>query len=73
MIAFLNDIEIKTKYLDRVKAHAKADEIVKGQYWQEGKGCAVGWNRASEVAYASEIHRNDEGFDSLTGLTPQLF
>jgi len=42
MEAFHNDNAIKNKYLARVKAHAKADEIVKGQYWQNGKGCAVG-------------------------------
>lgn len=42
MKAFHNDPEIKQKYIDRVKAHQAADEIIKGTYWQEGKGCAVG-------------------------------
>ena len=42
MLAFHNDPKIKAKYLKRVKAHAKADKIVKGQYWEGGKGCAVG-------------------------------
>ncbi len=42
MKAFHNDEKIKEKYLNRVEAHAKADEIVKGTYWEEGKGCAVG-------------------------------
>ena len=32
----------KNKYIARVKAHAEADEIVKGTYWEYGKGCAVG-------------------------------
>lgn len=40
--AFHGDKKIKEKYVKRVKAHAKADKIVKGQYWQNGKGCAVG-------------------------------
>ena len=40
--AFHNDPKIKAKYIKRVKAHAKADRIIKGQYWSEGKGCAVG-------------------------------
>lgn len=42
MQAFHNDETIKLKYLARIKAHALADEIVKGQYWEDGKGCAVG-------------------------------
>ena len=42
MIAFHNDQKIKKKYLDRVRKHYKLDEIVKGKYWEEGKGCAVG-------------------------------
>ena len=42
MQAFHNDPKIKQKYLRRVRAHAKADEIIKGKYWEKGKGCAVG-------------------------------
>src|SRR3990167_160830 len=34
--------ETKDKYIARVTAHAEADRIVKGKYWEEGKGCAVG-------------------------------
>ena len=42
LIAFYGDKKIKEKYIARVKAHAEADEIVKGKYWEHGKGCAVG-------------------------------
>ncbi len=42
MLAYHSDAAIKSKYLDRIKAHAKADELIKGQYWGGGKGCAVG-------------------------------
>ena len=42
MKAFHNDIKIKKQYLTRVVAHEKADEIIKGKYWENGKGCAVG-------------------------------
>lgn len=42
MKTFHGDQKIKDKYLDRVKAHQKADRIQKGIYWQNGKGCAVG-------------------------------
>ena len=40
--AFHNNPKIKQKYEDRVKAHQKADRIIRGQYWENGKGCAVG-------------------------------
>ena len=42
LTAFHNKKSIKNKYLKRVEAHQKADEIIKGIYWQDGKGCAVG-------------------------------
>jgi hypothetical protein len=42
LLAFHNDPKIKEKYLDRVSQHEKLDEIIKGTYWSEGKGCAVG-------------------------------
>jgi hypothetical protein len=40
--AFHGDPAIKDKYVARVRQHAAADAIVKGQYWENGKGCAVG-------------------------------
>ena len=43
MFAFHNDPAIKAKYLARVRAHAAADELVKGTGWStDGKGCAIG-------------------------------
>ena len=43
LIAYHNDKAVKKKYLDRVRAHRKADKVVQGYgYWQDGKGCAVG-------------------------------
>jgi hypothetical protein len=42
MLAFHNDPKVKRKYLDRVRRHARADQIIKGRYWEEGRGCAVG-------------------------------
>lgn len=42
MKAFHNDQAIKDKYLARVKAHEELDEIIQGQYWGNGKGCAIG-------------------------------
>lgn len=42
MLSYHSDPAIKARYLARIEAHADADEIIKGKYWQDGKGCAVG-------------------------------
>ena len=41
MKAFHNDIEIKTKYVNRVMEHQRLDNLVKGETGVNGKGCAV--------------------------------
>lgn len=41
MLAFHNDSKIKATYLNRLEVHYKHDEIIKGQYWENGKGCAA--------------------------------
>ena len=40
--AYHNDPAIKRALLRQVRMHEKADEIVHGVYWENGKGCAVG-------------------------------
>ena len=40
--AFHCNEKVKAKYLKRVRAHAAADQIIQGKYWEKGKGCAVG-------------------------------
>jgi hypothetical protein len=42
MLSYHSDMAIKAKYLAQIEAHADADEIIKGKYWEGGKGCAVG-------------------------------
>ena len=42
MEAFHNDPLIKEYYFNRLNEHYKADEIIQGKYWENGKGCAVG-------------------------------
>ena len=54
MKSFHGDPKIKEKYLARVKAHLQADEIVKGTYWEDGKGCAVGCTIHGDDHYAYE-------------------
>jgi hypothetical protein len=57
LLSFHGKKSIKAKYLARVKAHVKADEIIKGTYWQNGKGCAVGCTLHSDKhdAYEPEL------------------
>lgn len=42
MQAYHGDPQIKADILAQLAAHREADELVKGQYWEDGKGCAVG-------------------------------
>jgi len=74
MKAFLDSVEVKEKYLARVHAHAKADEFIKGIYWEGGKGCAVGCTIHSDdhAAYEDELgipkwlaHLEDTIFEGL--------
>ena len=57
MLAFHNDPAIKRTYLARVMAHQKADQIIHGQYWENGKGCAVGCtiHGSAHSAYETEL------------------
>ena len=74
MLAYHNKESIKTKYLDRVAAHAAADEIIQGQYWEGGKGCAVGCtiHGSNHSKYETELgvpeslaHLQDALFEAL--------
>ncbi len=42
LIAYHGDEAIKSAILAQLSVHRLADELVKGQYWEDGKGCAVG-------------------------------
>lgn len=57
MLAYHGNPKIKAQYLDRIRAHAAADEIIKGQYWKNGKGCAVGCtiHSGDHAAYEDEL------------------
>ena len=63
MKAFHGDPKVKEKYLARVKAHQKADQIVQGHYWDRGRGCAVGCT----------IHGQDhQAYETKLGIPIQL-
>jgi hypothetical protein len=42
LLAFTNTKQTKRQALATMRKHVKADQLVKGKYWEEGKGCAVG-------------------------------
>lgn len=54
LISYFGDKKVKAKFLERVLEHKKADEIIKGQYWQNGRGCAVGCTIHGNNHYAYE-------------------
>lgn len=59
--AYHGDKAVKEKYLKRMKAHIKADELIRGSCigWDDktGKGCAVGCtlNNYSHIGYETEL------------------
>jgi hypothetical protein len=42
LIAYPGGAATKAAILAQIRAHRLADQIVKGEYWEDGKGCAVG-------------------------------
>ena len=54
LVAYRSDPEIKANILAQLAAHRAADQIVKGQYWERGKGCAVGCTVHSDDHMAYE-------------------
>jgi hypothetical protein len=80
--AFHNDEAIKLKYLNRVKQHAELDEITKGKYWENGKGCAVGCtiHSGKHNRYETELgipewlaHLEDKIFEGLPEVRAKLW
>jgi hypothetical protein len=63
MKAFLGKQSIKDKYIKRVHDHFLADDLIKGTYWENGKGCAVGCT----------IHSSDHNkYEKLLGIPEWL-
>ena len=55
--AYHNKPEIKEKYVSRMKSHIDADELIHGEGWKDGKGCAVGCtlNKYNHACYQDEL------------------
>jgi len=82
MKSFHNDPKVKDKYLKRLKEHAKADEIIQGTGWEDGKGCAVGCTLENydHSQYPIELgipewlaHLEDSIFEGLTNGDAKAF
>jgi len=69
MLAFNNDPTLKASLLAELAKHRKADQISKDQYWENGKGCAVGCTLHS---YAILSGRTDFEFDQH-GIYDEIF
>ena len=70
-LAFHNDPQLAELVRGRVAAHAAADEIAQGVYWENGKGCFIGC-----IAHSSNPARVEEltGFPvMLTKLAESIF
>src|ERR1019366_7921066 len=74
MQAFHNDPAIKEKYLNRVRLHREADDLIRGIGWDGHRGCAIGctlekYNHAAfetELGIPEQIARLEDGiFESL--------
>ena len=74
LIAFHGDPAIKEKYLSRVRAHRKADNLIRGTGWDGHRGCAIGctlesYNHAlyeTELGIPRSIARLEDGiFEGL--------
>ena len=74
MLTFHGSQELKDQRIAQVRAHRLADQLVKGQYWQDGKGCAVGCtiHSGNHEAYETELgipvelaHLEDRIFENL--------
>lgn len=59
LLSFHSDKTIKAKYVDRLKKHHEADQIIQGLRFNkdENRGCAVGCTleEYSHIAYESEL------------------
>jgi hypothetical protein len=74
MLAYHNDPQIKADILAQLALHRAHDELVKGQYWENGKGCAIGCTiySSKHVEYESRFgipqmlaHLEDAIFEGL--------
>lgn len=62
MLSYHNDPAVKAKYIDRVRAHRRADNLIRGTGWDGHRGCAVGCTLESyeHSRYPTELEVPEE-------------
>jgi len=51
-LAFNSDPTLRDDAIKTAIEHREADKLVKGQYWENGKGCAIGcWAQTSKMPH----------------------
>lgn len=82
LLTFHSSQETKDKYLSRVRLHRKADHIIQGITWSNGKGCAVGCTLEyyNHDAYPNELglpvwlaYLEDALFEGMSNSDAKLF
>jgi len=68
MLAYHNDSLIKAKLIAALEDHNAHDRLVKGQYWQNGKGCAIACTLHS---FGEKNTANHSAYERLFGI-PQV-
>jgi hypothetical protein len=75
MLAFHGQSELKTQVLALLAEHREADRLVKGHYWECGKGCAVGCTLESirRIRGDAEIaHGDHSAYEEYLGVPRAL-
>ena len=75
MPAYRSDPAVKAGIMAQLAEHRAADEIIKGTYWYDGKGCAVGCGLESwrKVQGLAEIAHSDHAlYDDILGTGGQM-
>jgi hypothetical protein len=67
MRAFHNKPELKAEAIAEMQTHIAADQLVKGRYWEDGKGCFIG----CAVKENGEGHWHDT-FKDIYGIDKRL-
>lgn len=62
MKAFQGNAELKKFVLSELAAHKEADEIIQGEYGQNGRGCAVGCTIHAMAKFLGVIHTQNDHF-----------
>ena len=82
LVAYHNDPAVKERHVVRMRAHQKADELIHGTHWKDGKGSVVGCTVHSSdyTAYETELGMpvwlaflEDQIFDGMPKQAAQRF